>query len=778
MAAPRRPSPRPLGRALAFVLAAAGVSLLTGHASAAPQTAGVPAATRLYLELVVNGRATGRIVRVDARDGHYYVDAAELRAVHVRVPDDRAAPVAVDGLAATRVMYDSYAQRLEIVVPPESLPLQTIGGRMTGPRVPVSTAAGLVVNYDLYGERTGGASRASAFLEARAFGRWGTASTTGVSTRARDAAGRVAAEGYRRQDSVWTWSDVDRMVTYSAGDVQTASLPFTTSVRIGGFTLGRDFQVRPDVVTYPVPEFAGRAAVPTTVDLLINGRPAVSGEAGPGPFTLEGVPFINGAGTATIVTTDAVGRRVETTTPFYAATSLLGRGMVDYSISAGALRRAYGLESFAYGPMVASGVARYGATSFLTVDGHAEGARDRATGGVGADLRAARFGVVSVAAEGSRADARAGASWTAGYSYLAPWFSVQLRLTDRSARFADLSTEDARRRVDGRTGLASVAVRFGRHGTIAAGMFTGRDLAGAPQRVVNVSYSHAAARRGHVLAAVNVRRGGDRSAALQWILPIRSRANVTVSGTAGAGARGPRVQYTRTAPSAGGIGARVAYAPGEGGDRQADVFWRNTHLQADGGADAHLGQARYWGGTTGSAILVGRSLFLADRVPDAFAIVDVNGRAGVPVYFENRLMGRTDARGRLLVPSVAAYYAGKYAIDPLGLPPDAQVGATEARVAVGRGGGAIVQFDVSTAAAAAIVLVDAAGRALPVGTAVVHEETGDVVPVGWDGVVYLAHAAPTNHLTVVAGATVQCRASFSAASPVDGQVARPQVVCR
>jgi outer membrane usher protein len=757
---------------------AIGASLLTGRrVSAAPQAARVSGATRLYLELVVNGLATGRIVRVEARGTHYYVDATDLRAVHVRVPDDTASPVAVDGLASTHVAYDAYRQRLEIVVPPESLPPQTIGGRAPARRVPVSTAAGLVVNYDLYGETTGGASRASAFLETRAFGRWGTASTTGISTRADDAAGRVVVERYRRQDTVWTWSDVDRMVTYSAGDVQTGALPFTTSVRLGGFTIGRDFQVRPDVVTYPVPEFAGRAAVPTMVDLLINGRPTASERAAPGPFTLQGTPFINGAGTATLVTTDAVGRRVETTMPFYAATTLLGRGMVDYSISAGALRRAYGLESFAYGPLVASGVARYGAASFLTVDGHAEGARDRATGGVGADLRAARFGVVSVAAEGSRAGLRGGTSWTAGYHYLAPRFSVQFRLTDRSTRFVDLSTEDAPSRVDGRTGQGSVAVRLGRYGTIAAGIFTGRDLAGAAQRVVNLSYSHAAARRGHVVAAVNVRGDGDRSAALQWILPLGPRGTVTVSGTAGTDARGPRVQYARSAPSAGGIGARVAYAPGAGGDRQADVSWRNTHLQAEGGAYGHAGAPRYWGGASGSAILIGRSLFLADRVPDAFAIVDVNGREGVPVYFENRLMGRTDARGRLLVPSVAAYYAGKYAIDPLGLPPEAHVGVTEARVAVGRRSGAVVRFDVSASAAASIVLVDSAGRPLPLGIAVVHEETGDVVPVGWDGFVYLEHAAPTNHLTVVEGATVRCSASFSRASP-GSERERQRVVCR
>jgi outer membrane usher protein len=776
MVACRRPSPRPRRGVLAVALAAVAALLVTGRAWAAPQ-AGEGDVTRLYLELVVDGRATGHIVRVDARGPHYYVDAADLRAVHVRVPGDAPSPVAVDTLPSTRVTYDSYRQRLEIAVPPESLPLQVMAGSSAAPRVPVTTASGVVFNYDLYGEGTGGASVASAFLDARAFGRWGTFSTTGVSARSRDAAGRLSVDAYRRQDTSWVWSDVDRMVTYSAGDVQTGSLPFTTSVRIGGFTLARDFGVRPDVVTHPVPAFAGRASVPTTVDLLINGRQAASAQAEPGPFTLQGMPFINGAGTATIVTTDAVGRRVQTSMPFYAATSLLAPGMVDYSVSAGALRRQYGLASFAYGPMVASGVARYGTTSFLTLDGHAEGAHDRAVGGLGVDVRVARFGVVSAAAERSRSSLGPGTSWTAGYHYLAPWFSVQLRVTDRSARFADLSTEDAFVRADGRTGQASAAVRLGGQGTVSAGVFAGRDVAGVAQRIVNISYSRPAS-RGHLLAALNLRHDGDRSLAVQWVLPLGTRGSVSVSGTAGAGAGGPRAQYVRTAPPAGGLGAHLAYAPGAGGSREADVSWRNRHLRVEGGSSQRAGAPRYWGGLSGAAIVVGRSLTLADRVPDAFAIVETGGQAGVPVYFENRLMGRTDQDGRLVVPSVAAYSAGKYAIDPLGLPPDVSVGATETRVAVRRGSGAIVHFDVSPDMAATLVLVDPSGRPLPLGSTVTIDGRNDVVPVGWDGVVYLEHAAASSRLTVVDSEGRRCTATVEAAGAGRRDASRQRVVCR
>lgn len=75
--------------------------------------------------------------------------------------------------------------------------------------------------------------------------------------------------------------------------------------------------------------------MPTTVDLLIASRDQVE----PGPFALTDVPFINGAGEAVVVTTDALGRQVSTRVPFYVTSKLLRQGLSDYSLAVGSLRR-------------------------------------------------------------------------------------------------------------------------------------------------------------------------------------------------------------------------------------------------------------------------------------------------------------------------------------------------------------------------------------------------------------------------------------------------------
>jgi outer membrane usher protein len=83
----------------------------------------------------------------------------------------------------------------------------------------------------------------------------------------------------------------------------------------GGLRLSRNFSVRPDLVTYPLLNLSGSAAVPSSVDLFINGYKSSSAQINGGPYTLTNVPWISGAGEATVVTTDALGRQVSTSIP-------------------------------------------------------------------------------------------------------------------------------------------------------------------------------------------------------------------------------------------------------------------------------------------------------------------------------------------------------------------------------------------------------------------------------------------------------------------------------
>src|SRR5690606_2669270 len=201
-------------------------------------------------------------------------------------------------------------------------------------------------------------------------------------------------QGYIRYDTTLTLTNEDDATVWNIGDVITDSLSWSNSVRLGGIRYGRDFSVRPDLVTWPLPQFSGEAAVPTSVDVFINGYRAGNTRLQPGPFTLTNLPYINGAGDAVLVTTDALGRQVSTTLPFYVASEVLQGGVSGAALAVGRRRRKYGIDNFDYGPAAGSGTLRYGLADYLTLEGHGEAAQELALGGAGAVIKLGQFGVV------------------------------------------------------------------------------------------------------------------------------------------------------------------------------------------------------------------------------------------------------------------------------------------------------------------------------------------------------------------------------------------------
>lgn len=722
---------------------------------------------RLFLEIVVNGVATGQICPFESRGGRLFARAADLLAAGVRIPDPHDAQVALDAIADVSFAYDSHRQRLEITIPVDWLPAHRLGETRLQARVPALASFGGVLNYDVHATApVHGRGHLAVWTEQRLFDTWGSISNTGLMRRTwnRD----TSSIPYLRYETRWSHTNEDRLLTVTAGDLVTAALPWTSAVRLGGMLVERNFSVRPDIVTYPVPEFAGQAAVPTAIDLFINGSQAVSDTVAPGPFVVTTVPIVEGAGRATVVTTDVLGRQRSETVTFYVASSLLRKGLADYSLSAGLMRRAFGVESWSYGRPAASGVARYGLTDYLTVAGHAEGGDRLGTAGAGADLRLHVFGVVGAAvAHGAHPHGR-GEQYSASYSYTTRRYSVMLRHQQRAAGFTDLTTYDLpagavsrlARRVDQVTGAASPAFAGG---TVGAGYFAVTQADGGRVRLVNVSFSRrlALGMSAYFSTSRRLDRAERPSVQIQIVRQIGHRGSLTASA-ADRGDSTPRgrVQYSRSVPPGGGLGWTAGYTPASGGHRQADLTWRTRHAQLQGGLYGTAETTTRWAGASGSLIVIGREVATANRVDDAFALVETGHYPHVPVLFENQFVGRTNQRGRLLVPWVSAYYAAKVAIDPLALPSGVGVPIIEQRVAVRRRSGAVIHFPVVRTLAALVTLVDDGHRPLPLGLTVTHAGSGRHALIGWDGQTYFENLAERNLLRVSLPDGRTCTAAF------------------
>lgn len=711
---------------------------------------GMPdAATDLYLEVTLNGVSTGRVlqVAVDAR-GHHHAWPPNLQDAGIRtdgLPPDRYVDLAtVPGLGYS---IDMPNQLLEFMAAVDRLDRDTqqLNGRPQ-PRYAATAADGALLNYDLYGIAGDDGSRAlSAFTELRAFGGWGLLSSTGLSGFGDSG----TADHYTRLDTTWVRSFQDELVTLRLGDVVSGSLSWSRPTRLGGLQWRRDFGLQPQMVTFPLPAFFGQAALPSSVELYVNGIQQYAGSVAPGSFLLTTVPGINGAGQAQVVLTDALGRRSVISFPYYNASQLLKPGFSDWSLEVGAVRQGYGLESFDYRSQpAASGSLRYGLNDWLTLESHGEASVGLGLGGVGAVLRLGRSGVLSGAYARAAGDSDGGQS-SLGYSWVVGRFYFDLGSQQRDAGYRDIASADSRdlprrsqRAVAGVAlgGRASFSLSYNRLDTEEDGR----------QRYAGAGYSLNLPYGIGVFASYTRALDGERDstlfAGLSCSFGNRVHAGLTLQRQGGRDTLG--ADLVSSLPLDGGVGWSLRSQQGQGIESyQAEAAWRGDLGQLNAGVNAIDGHDSAFAGYSGGVVLMDGSLFPGRRIDEGFALVTTHGVPDVPVLLENRPIGRTDRSGHYLLTGLNAWQPNDITVDAVGLPAGLQVGATEHRVVPVAQAGVRADFDIRPLRALLLTLVDGQGAPLPLGSTVhVSGRPDQTGVVGYDGQAYVEN--PPTQATV------------------------------
>ncbi|MBI3275292.1 MAG: fimbrial biogenesis outer membrane usher protein, partial [Methylocystis sp.] len=179
----------------------------------------------------------------------------------------------------------------------------------------------------------------------------------------------------------------------------------------------------------------------------------------------------------------------------------------------------------------------------------------------------------------------------------------------------------------------------------------------------------------------------------------------------------------------------------------------------------------------GAVAVAGGGVFLANRIDDSFAVVDV-GAPDVDVLYENRPAGKTNARGQILLPGLRSYQTNKIAIDPAGLPLNAEAPVVQDVVAPADRSGVVVRFGVKTEAGAAVlILARRDGAFIPAGTSATLEGSSEPFMVGYDGRAYVTGLGAANAI-VVDDPAGPCRVSFPFTSKKDSQVVIGPLTCQ
>jgi len=769
----------------------------------------------LHLEVFVNGVSTRLIAHLRLTpDGRLLIEPDQLHNIGLL-------PVAAaqrdDGwidlglLPGVASRYDDVTQTLHIqardaamvvrVFDAQALEKSLFGAE--GPAPQATRDFGGFINHTLY-YNTGGdgwaglrrSQSASALFEGNLYGRLGNLNSTHILNTTRGADRRFRAV---RLDTRWSWFDEDRLMTVSAGDFVTSSLPWSRAVRLAGIQLRRNFAIRPDLVTMPMlSDLSGSAAVPSTVELYVNNARRLSQDVRPGPFAVTNLPLVTGSGTARLVVRDVLGRETVTELPFYASSRLLAQGLSDFSLQTGVARYRYGTMSHDYDNRVfTAATVRYGWSNAVTLESMAQAGGRLTLAGAGAVVKLGTLGVAALAGSFSRygGDAQAGretgAHLTASLETEALGMKLFARHQRTSGDFNDMAsvalahstTSAVRRNAAPPRSMSQISLTFSRLTQPSLNLsYTPMRLhSGSRSRLLGMNASMRVGRNTYL--SVSTYRDLSRShslsgfATVSWFLDDRINAASSLAYNQGSQAT-TTLELSRSEQQIyDSVAWRLRAAHGNNRSAAANASYRSRagRFEADVERTTHntYGRATW----DGALVFAGGGVFLANRIDDAFAVVNV-GAPDVEVQYENNPIGKTNARGQLLLSGLRAYERNRISIDPMRLPVDTHVPVLHQIVRPRTRSGVMVDFGVALQTRVALITIrDEAGALLPVGTTL-RLNDGASFMVGYDGQVWLEDIAGDNRLRVEQTGRPACVVQFSAPETMTQRLVIPDAVCR
>jgi len=808
------------------------LSVMLGVAIGAERSRASQQQKNLQLEVFINevpANMIGSFVLFD--DNRVGATRNELEELGLRI-DARRFPqdiVLLDDIPRLKYRYEERTQKIRITVDNADRVGRTfdLSGDANGRFIRAQAGWGAVLNYDLL-STTGSLrnlsplslSGTSLALEARAFSPYGTFEQSAIVRSAPNLPSEVI-----RLDTSLRYSDQERMISYRLGDVINGGLGWTRPIRVGGVQAQSNFALRPDLITMPLPVLGGTAAVPSTIDIYVNNIKTFSQDVGAGPFSVNNVPLVSGAGNAQLVIRDSSGHETRTTVPFYASPSLLAPGLMGWSIEAGLPRLSFGstADGYVQSP-VGSASLRRGIFEWLTMEGHAEGGAGIANGGIGAVFKTGTIGVAAAAMSASTGSGGSGAQTYLSYETRLLGLNITASSQRTFGTYDDLASATARLQdlsvgapqnfyglfnyvpsnyfnylqlpVPGINNVApiyfnarppraldritvSAPFAFDIKSSLSTSFIHLLDASGNLSQIITGTYSRSLPHNASLYATVFQDFGTKRNTGV--FVGLTMPLSDSVSASAGASSGKGGATYSAEAnkplgPQPGSYGWRVRDVEGAVRYREAAASYRSNYGTIQVGASQDRDNSRGLLELRGSIATMGGGVFLSNWIDDGFAVVKA-GASGLEVMHDNRPMGVTDSRGMLLVPTLRSYQKNKITIDPANLPVDADIERTREVVAPADRAGVLVNFKVrSDTTSALVTFVRPDGNLVPAGSAGRIEGGAEFI-VGYDGQDFIRDLAGSNSATIET-ANETCRAEFPFTPRRGEQVQISPVECR
>ena len=649
------------------------------------QQAFTPGTSEAVLRMIVNLEPKGDFLTLITKDGDVLLRQQDLAALGLA--DLPGPAVTIDGTAYLSLR--GAAPRLQFTLDERQLELKVLVERDRGPRQVFTATPRRTYGAPLYPPAAGSFFNYNAFLSGNSREQ---AQTSGIAGELGAHSGEYLflADGVlNRDDSAGTHATrlgtsvtLDRRESLQRatfGDFATPGDALGSPLRLGGVSFAKRYSFDPAVVRFPGQVFTGAATLPSELLLYSNGALVRRERIAPGSFELQNITPSAGLQVTELVVRDVLGNEQRIADPYYFSDTLLREGLDEYSVEGGAERRQYGIESNNYGPLGWSTSYRRGMTRSLTLGARGEGLADRLNVGPAATLGAGRLGLFSLSIAASDDAGRSGSGLFVGHSYQTPRFTSSLAWRAESHDYVRAATgSEALRRKHEVSGSFWLPLPGGT--VLNLTLIDTRPCDSEVQRIASLTTRHALTR--DVRVGITLRRTTGILAGNEVGLNVGITFDAfgdrpTLSATAQRLPHGDAqsLQLFGGNPVAEGLSYRVSWDRSQTENVSSEVFSPMVQYNAPRftarGEYFDLGSqvpAAHQFNLAGGVASVGGYTRLTRPVTDSFAIVKVDGAAGIGIQASGIPVARTDQAGVALVPTVGSNFENVISVSGKDLP--------------------------------------------------------------------------------------------------------------
>jgi outer membrane usher protein len=492
------------------------------------------------------------------------------------------------------------------------------------------------------------------------------------------------------------------------GDVYAASGNLGSMLMLGGFSYSKSYSIEPSFMKHPTLDYTGFLALPSQVDVYLDGVQIRSEKLSPGEFGLKNIGADGGLHGLEIRIRDALGREQTLDFPFYSSEVLLQKGLHDYSYNAGVLRNDYGMKSNSYSGLAFSAFHRYGVASNMTAGFRAEGGGRLINGGPQLIFSLSRYGVLDAGVSiNAGRKMQKGLAASLSHTYLGNQISLRFQAMAYSRNYRTLSDAQIDDRLDPPQFLFEAGFGYGskRLGSISLDVSGLHKYSGTNRDSYSITYSRALKRE--IAFSVTYQHARYDKPANQIFATLthylHKEATVSATYQHENDSETEIIQVQKNPPAGEGVSYRALIQRFDSAGQNTTFV--NPYFQINGRygifsaeyrnrfTDDQSSSESFKVSAAGSLVYASGAWGLSRPVNDSFAIIETSSIGDVHVYHNNHEIGATNDTGKIVIPILNSYVDNLLAINDQDIPVNYTLQDVAQRLSPAWRSGVLVRFN-------------------------------------------------------------------------------------